>query len=103
MNRTVIAGYVRTPFAFARKGPFHATRPDDLAAVALAELVRRSGIDPHLIEDVLTGAPIPRAPRATTSHVSHRCSPDCPFKSVPRRSIAFAAHRCMPSTWRPDR
>lgn len=59
MNRTVIAGYVRTPFAFARKGPFHATRPDDLAAVALAELVRRSGIDPHLIEDVLMGCAYP--------------------------------------------
>ncbi|WP_205793488.1 thiolase family protein [Burkholderia sp. Ac-20353] len=59
MNHTVIAGYVRTPFTFARKGPFHATRPDDLAAVALRELVQRSRIDPLLIEDVLMGCAYP--------------------------------------------
>jgi len=52
MSPTVIAGYVRTPFVFARKGPFAAMRPDDLAAVALRTLVDHSGIDPALIEAV---------------------------------------------------
>lgn len=31
MSSTVIAGFARTPFAFARKGVLAQTRPDDLA------------------------------------------------------------------------
>ena len=59
MEETVIAGYVRTPFTFARKGPFNAMRPDDLAAVALRALIGRTGVDPALIEDVLMGCAYP--------------------------------------------
>jgi acetyl-CoA acyltransferase len=61
MNETVIAGYVRTPFAFARKGPLQATRPDDLAAIVLRALIDRTGVDPALIEDVLMGCAYPEA------------------------------------------
>ncbi len=63
MNQAVIAGYVRTPFTFARKGPLHAMRPDDLAAVALKALIQRSGIDPSLIEDILMGCAYPEGPQ----------------------------------------
>jgi acetyl-CoA acyltransferase len=59
MRTPVIAGYVRTPFAFARKGPLAGSRPDDLAAIALRGLVDRTGIDPALIEDVLMGCAYP--------------------------------------------
>lgn len=59
MRAPVIAGYVRTPFAFARKGPLAGSRPDDLAAIALRGLVERTGIDPALIEDVLMGCAYP--------------------------------------------
>ncbi|WP_235524680.1 hypothetical protein [Sphingomonas sp. Leaf230] len=55
MTDTVIAGYVRTPFTFARKGALKDFRPDDLAAIALKALVDRTGIDPSLIEDVIMG------------------------------------------------
>ena len=45
---------VRTPFG--RYGGALATvRPDDLAAVVLAAVVERSGIDPALIDDVILG------------------------------------------------
>ncbi|PZO87073.1 MAG: acetyl-CoA C-acyltransferase, partial [Sphingomonas sanxanigenens] len=63
MTKAVIAGYVRTPFAFARKGPLAATRPDDLAAIAIRALVDRSGLDPALIEDVLMGCAYPEGPQ----------------------------------------
>lgn len=63
MTNAVIAGYVRTPFAFARKGPLAATRPDDLAAIAIRALVDRSGLDPALIEDVLMGCAYPEGPQ----------------------------------------
>lgn len=57
----VIAGYVRTPFHFAKKGKLVSVRPDDLAAMTLRELVRRAKLDPALIEDVLMGCAYPEA------------------------------------------
>jgi acetyl-CoA acyltransferase len=57
----VIAGYVRTPFHFARKGHLKDFRPDDLAAITLRALVDRSGLDPALIEDVLMGCAYPES------------------------------------------
>ncbi|AXQ28421.1 thiolase family protein [Solimonas sp. K1W22B-7] len=61
MSTAVIAGYVRTPFHFARKGRLAGTRPDDLAAVAIKALVERSKLDPVLIEDVIMGCAYPEA------------------------------------------
>lgn len=61
MPQAVIAGYVRTPFHFARKGALAAVRPDDMVATALRGLVDRTGIDPASIEDVLIGCAYPEA------------------------------------------
>ena len=61
MKETVIAGYVRTPFHFAKKGALIGVRPDDLAATAIKGLVDTTGIDPKLIEDVLMGCAYPEA------------------------------------------
>ena len=61
MAQAVIAGYVRTPFTFARKGALVGVRPDDLAATVLKALVQRTGIDPASIEDVLLGCAYPEA------------------------------------------
>jgi len=61
MQQAVIAGYVRTPFTFARKGALAGVRPDDLAAVAIKALVQRTGIDPATLEDVLLGCAYPEA------------------------------------------
>jgi acetyl-CoA acetyltransferase family protein len=50
----VIVGAVRT--AVGRKnGTLSPVRPDDLAAVVLAELVRRVGVDPTQVQDVVLG------------------------------------------------
>ncbi|HEY4029998.1 MAG TPA: thiolase family protein [Caulobacteraceae bacterium] len=61
MQQAVIAGYVRTPFTFARKGALTEVRPDDLAALVVKELVARSGVDPATLEDVLFGCAYPEA------------------------------------------
>lgn len=61
MQQAVIAGYVRTPFHFARKGALAGVRPDDLAAIAIKGLVARTGIDPATLEDVLLGCAYPEA------------------------------------------
>lgn len=61
MHYAVIAGFVRTPFHFARKGALAGVRPDDLAAIALKGLIERTGIDPASIEDVILGCAYPEA------------------------------------------
>ena len=54
MTDAVIVGAVRT--AVGRKnGTLSPVRPDDLAALVLAELVRRVGVDPTEVQDVVLG------------------------------------------------
>ncbi len=59
MERSVIVGYVRSPFQPARRGLLARVRPDDLAARVVAELVDRTGVDPAAIEDVTLGCAFP--------------------------------------------
>jgi acetyl-CoA acyltransferase len=59
MNAPVIAGFVRSPFTFAKKGALARVRPDDLAATVVRGLVARLGLDPALIEDVILGCAMP--------------------------------------------
>lgn len=50
----VIVSAVRTPIG-RYAGSLKDTRPDDLGALAIAEAVKRAGIDPSIIEDVYMG------------------------------------------------
>jgi acetyl-CoA acyltransferase len=59
MKRVVIAGYVRSPFAFANKGELVKVRPDDLAAQVVKALVDRSGAPTEDIEDLILGCAFP--------------------------------------------
>lgn len=62
MREAVIVSSVRTPVGKAVKGTLRATRPDDLAAAAIAEAVSRAkGLDPKEIEDVILGCAMPEA------------------------------------------
>ncbi|HOT25581.1 MAG: thiolase family protein [Chloroflexi bacterium] len=54
MNEAVIVLALRTPIGNLN-GALSAVRPDDLAALVIAEIVRRAGIDPHLIDEVYFG------------------------------------------------
>lgn len=59
MRRAVIVDLVRSPFGRGRSGgALDGVHPVDLYAQALGELVRRTGVDPALIEDVITGCVI---------------------------------------------
>jgi acetyl-CoA acyltransferase len=59
-GKVVIASAVRTPFTRALKGEFKDTRPDTLAAVAIAEAVKRvPGLKPSDIDDVILGCAMP--------------------------------------------
>src|SRR3984893_10926367 len=59
MRRAVIIDLVRTPFGRAREtGALAVCHPVDLYAHILKALVKRTRIDPALVEDVITGCVI---------------------------------------------
>lgn len=59
--KALISAYARSPFHFARKGALAGVRPDTLAAAVVQELLRRTGLDPALLEDVVLGCAYPEA------------------------------------------
>src|SRR3990172_6569148 len=62
MQDAVIVSAVRTPTGKAPHGTLRGTRPDELAATAIAEALRRApGIEPSEIEDVILGCAMPEA------------------------------------------
>src|SRR5437588_1793283 len=62
MREVVIASSVRTPVGRAYKGTLRATRPDELAAVAIrGALERVPQVDVKEIEDVILGCAMPEA------------------------------------------
>jgi len=62
MREVVIASSVRTPVGKAYKGTLRATRPDELAAVAISGALERvPQLDKKEIEDVILGCAMPEA------------------------------------------
>ena len=62
MREVIIASSVRTPVGRAFKGTLRATRPDELAAIAIkGALERVPQVDPKEIEDVILGCAMPEA------------------------------------------
>ena len=60
MPEAVIVSSVRTPVGKAFKGSLRATRPDDLAALAIKEAIARvPGLDVKEIDDVILGCAMP--------------------------------------------
>ena len=62
MNDAVIVSAVRTPVGKAPNGALRFTRPDELAALVIAEALRRApGLDPAEVDDVILGCAMPEA------------------------------------------
>src|SRR5256885_3294598 len=62
MHGAVIVSAVRTAVGKAPNGTLRGTRPDELAATAIAEALRRApSIDPSEIDDVILGCAMPEA------------------------------------------
>jgi acetyl-CoA acyltransferase len=60
-KKVVIAGYVRSPFTPANKGALNDVRADDLVAQTVQGLIKKTGVDPKLIEDLKVGCAFPEA------------------------------------------
>src|SRR5208283_2288055 len=62
MREVVVVSSVRTPVGRAFKGRLRATRPDEMAAIAIkGALERVPQLDPKEIEDVILGCAMPEA------------------------------------------
>jgi acetyl-CoA acyltransferase len=60
MKEAVLVAGARTAVGRAPRGTLRATRPDDMAAAAITEALRRApGLDPAEVEDVILGCAIP--------------------------------------------
>jgi acetyl-CoA acyltransferase len=60
MKEAVLVAGARTAVGRAPKGALRTSRPDDMAAAAVAEALRRApGLDPAEVEDVILGCAIP--------------------------------------------
>lgn len=84
MRRAVIIDVVRSPFTRARAGAaMEGLHPVDLYAQVLRAIVDRNGIDPALIEDVITGCVLQVGEQPATSAGRRHWRPGCP-KAFPR-------------------
>ena len=106
MNDAVIVSAVRTPTGKAPNGTLRGTRPDELAATAIAEALRRApGIEPSEIEDVILGCAMPEAEQGLNVARIASLRAGVPvsasavtinrFCSSGLQAIAFAAERIM--------
>lgn len=106
MREVVIASAVRTPVGKAYKGTLRATRPDELAAVAIkGALDRVPQLDHKEIEDVIIGCAMPEAEQGMNVARTASLRAGLPietsamtinrFCSSGLQSIAIAAERIM--------
>jgi acetyl-CoA C-acetyltransferase len=72
MREAVIVATARTPIGKAYRGAFNNTPGPELASLAITEALKRSGVDPAEVEDVVLGAAM--AEGATGGNVAHQAA-----------------------------
>jgi len=105
MKTAYILSIYRSAGCKAKKGKFKDMRPDDLLGKVLAETVKRSQIDPNLIDDVIIGCAFPEGEQgmnvAKVASFIAGLPVDVPAMTINRfcssglQSIAIAAERIM--------
>jgi len=106
MTDAVIVSAVRTPVGKAPNGTLRGTRPDELAATAIAEALRRApGLDAGEIDDVILGCAMPEGEQGLNVARIASLRAGVPvsasavtinrFCSSGLQAIAFAAERIM--------
>jgi len=106
MREAVIASAVRTAVGKAPKGTLRNTRPDDMAAVVIAEAINRvPGLKGEDVDDVIMGCAMPEAEQGSNVARVASARAGLPYQSsavtINRfcssglQSIAFAAERIM--------
>jgi acetyl-CoA acyltransferase len=106
MKDAVIVSIARTAVGKAPRGALRNTRPDDMAAAAIREALRRApAIDPTEVEDVILGCAMPEAEQgfnvARVASLRAGLPVSCSAMTVNRfcssglQAIAIASERIM--------
>jgi len=106
MKEAVIVSIARTAVGKAPRGTLRNTRPDDMAAAAISEALRRvPGLEPAEIEDVILGCAMPEAAQgnnvARIASLRAGLPVTCSAMTINRfcssglQAIALAAERIM--------
>ncbi len=106
MREAVIVSAVRTPVGKAKRGGLVTVRPDEMAALTVCALLKRTpGLDPAEIEDLVVGCAFPEGEQGMNMARMIGLRANLPY-SVPAetinrycssgvQSIAHVAHRIM--------
>jgi acetyl-CoA acyltransferase len=106
MREAVIVASSRTPMAKSFRGSFNLTRPDDLAAMCVKDLLKKvPQLDPSEVEDVILGCAFPEGPQGFNMARNAAMLAGLPvttagttinrFCSSGLQAIAFGAHQIM--------
>ena len=104
MREAVIVASARTPMAKSFRGSFNLTRPDDMAAWCVKELLRKvPALEPAAIDDIVLGCAFPEGPQGFNMARNVVALAGLPlstsgttinrFCSSGLQAIAFAAHQ----------
>jgi acetyl-CoA acyltransferase len=87
MKEAVIVSAVRTPVGRAKRGTLVNYRPDDMAAVVIAEVLKRAdGVEPEMVEDVIIGCAFPEAEQGMNVARSASLQAGLPY-TVPGQTV----------------
>ena len=89
MTDAVIVSTARTPIAKAFRGGFNNLSGASLGAASVAEAVKRAGIDPGEIDDVIMGSALQQGSLGTIAHPSQISSPQLHGRAT-RRSLSVS-------------
>jgi acetyl-CoA acyltransferase len=106
MREAVVVASSRTPLAKSFRGSFNLTRPDDLAALCIKDLLKKvPQLDPAEVEDVILGCAFPEGPQGFNMARNVALLAGLPvttagttinrFCSSGLQAIAFGAHQIM--------
>src|SRR5262252_928649 len=106
MREAVIVASSRTPLAKSFRGSFNLTRPDDLAALCIKDLLKKvPQLDKSEVEDVVLGCAFPEGPQGFNMARNAALLAGLPvttagttinrFCSSGLQAIAFGAHQIM--------
>ena len=106
MKEAVIVSIARTAVGKAPRGALRSTRPDDMAAAVIQEVLRRApALDPREVEDVILGCAMPEAEQgnnvARVASLRAGLPVTCPAMTINRfcssglQAIALAAERIL--------
>jgi acetyl-CoA acyltransferase len=106
MREAVIVSIARTAIARAPRGALRSTRPDDMAAAVIQEVLQRApGLDPRQVEDVILGCAMPEAEQgnnvARVASLRAGLPVTCPAMTINRfcssglQAMALASERIL--------